>query len=212
MQIHQKGKHANGPYWVRVRDRVHVREEVIGEWERPAPGVSLGQCHFKVRKRGRPSLPPQHTNNLELDHLDCESWIFDNQMMSRRPETYLCLNIYFFGFGFGDPKKNLKNMIFHPKWREVLKQKHLLSWLRIWWSGTGRGLRGSWIFTAGHFVGHKQAHGPARGTIRNSQPACSHPVFLGLLMREHGSHIRVCSGPVSVPTLSLNTCPVLGQE
>lgn len=30
MQIHQKGTHANGPYWVRVRDREHVREEVIG--------------------------------------------------------------------------------------------------------------------------------------------------------------------------------------
>lgn len=29
MQIRQeKGKHANGPYWVRVRDRVHVKEEV----------------------------------------------------------------------------------------------------------------------------------------------------------------------------------------
>lgn len=74
-------------------------------------------------------------------------------MMSRRPETYLCLNIYFFGFGFGDPKKNLKNMIFHPKWREVLKQKHLLSWLRIWWSGTGRGLRGILNFYNRTFCG-----------------------------------------------------------
>lgn len=29
------------------------------------------------------------------------------------------------------------------------------------------------------------------------QPACSHPAFLGLLMRERGSHVRVCGGPVS---------------
>lgn len=122
MQIRQeKGKHTNGPYWMRVWVKVHVKEEVTQVVEGPAPPLSCdaisrwegGASHlYHLSIRTNLELSPPRLWELNLD-----------KMMSHRPETpvsYLCLKEII----WGGQKRNLKEYDLPLKWREILKHKN----------------------------------------------------------------------------------------
>lgn len=160
MQILQeKGKHANGPYGLRVWGRVRRKEEVTWVLGGPAPDV-FPVTH--LRGRGRPPLPLGPPANRECSPPVCESWPWttgwchaDQKLLLSLPERKL----------FGRIQRNLKNMIFHPNGGkfETQTETPTASVRRRWW-GTGR--------EQGHgngtVVGHRGAYLPSPAAVRCS--------------------------------------------
>lgn len=114
MQILQeKGKHANGPYGLRVWGRVRRKEEVTWVLGGPAPDVFScdasqreGPATSTTRPTSQPGVQPTRMWELTLD----------NRMVSRRPETPVIFA--WKKIIWEDPKKP-KEYDLPPKWREV---------------------------------------------------------------------------------------------
>lgn len=87
-----------------------------------------------------------------------------DDVMQTRNSCYLCLKEII----WGDQKKSLEEYDLPPKWRETIKQKHPLPWLRIWWWGRGTELGWSRSFKRGAWARVEPAHPPAPGAFRTS--------------------------------------------
>lgn len=113
MQICQeKGKHANGPYGMRVRGRVRRKEEVTRVLGGPAPDVFL----WRISEGGAGHLyHSAHQPTGNAAHLDVRADPGQPDGVAQtRNSCYLWKKII-----WGNPKKSLKEYELPPKWREV---------------------------------------------------------------------------------------------
>lgn len=98
MQIRQeKGKHTNGPYWMRVWVKGHAKEEETRVVEGPAPQFSCDAIW--VGGRGRPPLPPPHPNQPGIKPTSIVRAEFRQQddVTQTRNSCYLCLKEVMWG-------------------------------------------------------------------------------------------------------------------
>lgn len=161
MQICQeKGKHANGPYGMRVRGRVRRKEEVTRVLGGPAPDVFL----WRISEGGAGHLyHSAHQPTGNAAHLDVRADP-GQRMVSRRPETPVIFERKLLG---GIQRNLLKNMIFHPNGgkfeTQTASDTPTASVRRRCW-GTGR--------EQGHgngaVVGHRGAYLPSPAAVRCS--------------------------------------------
>lgn len=124
MQIRQrKGKHANGPYWVRVRDGHMGRRKFMMEGGKEQPRASDCDSVTSQRGRGWPSLPLQHSNHLGTK----TTWIVraekqPDHITQAGNSSYLCQKKK--SFSLRSKEKTLKPCGFPSKWMELLKNKN----------------------------------------------------------------------------------------